>query len=73
MKRARWRLRLLGALSAALFFVPVVAPLLQALTLFDTLATAWRGETDRLSVALGAGGAALGFILFLLIEYVWII
>lgn len=73
MRRSRWRLRLLGTLSAALFFVPLVAPLLQALTLADALAAARRGGTDRLSVALGAGGAALGFVLFLLVEYVWII
>ncbi len=73
MRRARVRLRVLGALSAALFFVPLVAPFLQVLTAADTLGAAWRGEADRLSVVAGAGGAALGFVLYLLTEYVWII
>ena len=73
MRGARWRLRILGVLSTALFFVPLVAPFLQAVTLADTLSAACRGETDRVSAAIGAGGAVLGFLLFLLIEYVWII
>jgi hypothetical protein len=65
--------RLLGALSLLLFFVPLVAPLVQAVTLAWVLAAAWRGSIDRVSVLLGAAGAALGFLLFLATEFVWIV
>ncbi|HYS78927.1 MAG TPA: hypothetical protein VEO94_08820 [Candidatus Dormibacteraeota bacterium] len=63
----------LGVLSLGLFFVPLVTPFLQIATLAYVLRRAWRGEIDRLAVIAGAGGAALGIILFLALELVWIV
>jgi len=63
----------LGALSLALFFVPLVAPLLQAGTLIFVLRAAWRGTLDLRSVLVGTVGAAVGFLLFLVLEFVWIV
>lgn len=64
---------ILGALSLGLFFVPLVAPLLQLGTLVFVLRAAWRGALGHASVLIGAGGAALGFLLFLALEFIWII
>ncbi len=63
----------LGVLSLGLFFVPLVAPLLQAVTMLFVLRAAWRGALDLPSVLTGTGGAAVGFLLFLALEFVWII
>lgn len=63
----------LGVLSLGLCFVPLVAPLLQAGTLVFVLRAAWRGALDLSSLLVGAGGAALGFLLFLALEFVWVI
>ena len=65
--------RILGALSLAVFFVPLIAPLIQAGTLVYVLWTIRRGTIDRLSVAIGAGGAALGLALFLALQFAWIV
>ena len=65
--------RALGGISLALFFVPLVAPLVQVATLVYVLVTGWRGSLDRTSMVLAAAGAALGFILFLATEYLWIV
>lgn len=73
LRRHRMRLRLLGVLSLALFWMPLVAPLLQLWTIADTLRAAWRGSVDRLSVAIGTAGAVGGFVLFLLATYAWIV
>jgi hypothetical protein len=67
------RARALGVLSIALFFVPLVAPLVQGGTLVYALHRGWRGSLDRTSVIVAAAGAGLGFILFLATEYVWIV
>ena len=64
---------ILGALSLALFFVPLVAPLLQAGTLVFVLRAAWRGTLDLRSVLIGTVGASVGFLLFLALEFVWIV
>ncbi len=72
-RRTRRRLRILGVVSVAIFFVPLLAPLVQAATLADALHAAWRGSADRLSVACAAGGASLGFLLFLATEYLWVV
>lgn len=64
---------ILGALSLGLFFVPLVAPLLQAGTVVYVLHAAWRGTLDRRSVLVGTIGAAVGFLLFLSLEFVWIV
>ena len=63
----------LGALSLGLFFVPLVAPLLQAGTLIFVLGAAWRGTLDLRSVLIGTVGAAVGFLLFRALEFVWIV
>jgi len=63
----------LGLLSLGLFFIPLVTPFLQIGTLAYVLRRAWHGEIDRLGVIAGAGGAALGLILFLALELVWIV
>jgi hypothetical protein len=69
---ARWA-RALGVLSVVVFFVPLIAPLVQATTLVYVLSAAWRGSLDRISVIVGAAGAALGFVLFLATGYIWIV
>jgi hypothetical protein len=69
----RARLRLLGLLSVALFWVPLWAPLIQGLTLAETLRAAWRGSVDWPSVLAGAIGSTLGFLLFLGTQYLWVI
>jgi hypothetical protein len=63
----------LGALSLALFFVPLVGPLLQAGTLIFVLGAAWRGTLDLRSVLVGTVGASVGFLLFLALEFVWLV
>ena len=63
----------LGALSLGLFFIPLVAPLLQAGTLIFVLGAAWRGTLDLRSVLIGTVGAAVGFLLFLALEFVWLV
>ncbi|HEU4400531.1 MAG TPA: hypothetical protein VFT43_00365 [Candidatus Polarisedimenticolia bacterium] len=67
------RLRVLGVLSLALFWVPIWAPLIHLATLVLVLHAAWQGAADRLSVAIGAGGMAAGFALFLALQYLWIV
>lgn len=62
--------RALGVLSLVVFFVPLVAPFVQIATL---LYVTLRGGLDRLSLAIGLGGAVGGFLLFLATEYVWIV
>ena len=64
---------ILGALSLGFFFVPLVAPLLQAGTLIFVLRAAWRGILDLPSVLIGTVGAAVGFLLFLALEFIWIV
>ena len=68
----RWA-RILGVLSLLVFFIPLIAPLVQAATLVYVLSAAWRGSLDRTSVIIGAAGAALGFVLFLATEVIWIV
>ena len=65
--------RALGVVSLVLFFVPLVAPLVQVATLVYVFWKAWQGVLDRTSVLVGALGAALGLVLFLATEYVWIV
>ena len=69
---ARWA-RALGVLSVIVFFVPLLAPLVQVGTLVYVLTASWHGSLDRTSVIIGAGGSALGFVLYLATEYVWIV
>lgn len=72
MTDAAWA-RLLGVLSVALFFVPLVAPLVQGGTLVFAVYASWRRSLDRTSMVVAALGAAVGFVLFLATEYIWIV
>ena len=63
----------LGTLSLGLFFVPLVAPLLQAGTLMFVLREAWRGALDLRIVLFATVAAAVGFLLFLATEFIWIV
>lgn len=63
----------LGTLSLGLFFVPLVAPLLQAGTLMFVLWEAWRGALDFRIVLFATVAAAVGFLLFLATEFIWIV
>jgi len=67
------RARTLGILSLALFFLPLIAPLLQGGTLVFVLSRRSRGSLDRTSLIVGSAGAILGFVLFLATEYLWIV
>ena len=53
--------------------MPLVAPLVQGATLVYVLSLGWRGSLDRTSMILAASGAALGFVLFLATEYLFIV
>jgi hypothetical protein len=66
-------LRVSGLLSLALFFVPLLAPFLQLMTLVFVAAALRRRATDALSLAIAAGGALIGLALHLLTQYVWIV
>jgi len=63
----------LGVLSLGLFFVPLVTPLLQVGTLAYVLRAAWRGEIDRIGVVAGVTGGGLGLLLFLALQFLWIV
>ena len=60
----RW-LAGLGSLSLLLFWVPFLAPLIQAVTLIQCIRAARWGVAEAWSLALGVGGALLGFGRFL--------
>jgi hypothetical protein len=66
-------LRLLGAAAVLLFWVPLLAPLIQLAALFEAVRAAWRGTARRSSLAVAAGGAGLGFALFLCLQFLWIV
>jgi hypothetical protein len=56
-------------LSLFLFWVPFAAPLIQAVTLIQCLRAARWGVAEAWSLALGIGGALVGFVLFLATGY----
>ena len=59
----------LGALSILFFWVPLVAPLIQLAALVQSLRTARWGLAEPWSLAIGVGGALVGFGLFLALEF----
>ncbi len=63
----------LGVLSILFFWVPLLAPLIQLAALLQSLRTARWGLAEPWSLAIGIGGAFLGFGLFLALEYLWVI
>ncbi len=73
IRSPRRRLLILAVLSVGLFFVPILAPLVQAVTFAEALRLGWRGSADRTSVALATLAAAAGFLLFFATEYLWLV
>ena len=63
----------LGVLSVLLFWVPLLAPLIQLAALLRSLRAARWGLAEPWSLAIGVGGAFLGFGLFLALEYLCVI
>ncbi|MGH9750260.1 MAG: hypothetical protein ACRD5D_02205 [Candidatus Polarisedimenticolia bacterium] len=66
-------LRFLGVAAVLLFWVPLLAPLIQLAAFIEAVRAAWRGSARRSSLAIAAGGAGLGLALFLCLQYVWIV
>ena len=64
---------LCGILSLLLFFVPLVGPFVQIVTLAFVALAARRRELDAWSLALGTGGALAGLLLHWMTLYVWIV
>lgn len=73
IRSPRRRLLTLAVLSVALFFVPILAPLVQIVTCEEALRLGWRGSVDRTTLALAALGAAAGLLLFFATEYLWLV
>ncbi len=63
----------LGVLSLLFFWIPLLAPLIQLAALVQSARCARRGLAPAWSLAIGFGGAVIGFGLFLAIEHVWLI
>ena len=63
----------LGVLSVLLFWVPLLAPLIQLAALLQSLRAARWGLAEPWSLAIGVGGAIVGLGLFLALEYLWVI
>ena len=71
--RRRIGIRLSGILSLLLFFVPLVGPFVQLVTLACVALAARRRDLDGWSLTLGAGGALAGLLLHWMTLYVWIV
>jgi len=67
------RLRILGVLAVLLFWVPLLAPFVQAICAVEAARAAWTGRARRASLLIAGIGAALGFALFLATQWVWIV
>jgi uncharacterized membrane protein YgaE (UPF0421/DUF939 family) len=71
--RRRIGIALAGILSLLLFFVPLVGPFVQLVTLVFVVLAARRRGLDGWSLTLGAGGALAGLLLHWMTLYVWIV
>jgi hypothetical protein len=69
----RVALILLAGGSIVLFWVPLVAPLVQAWTLVESCRALRRPGTSRAIALLGVIGAVAGFALFMASEYLWLV
>ena len=69
----RARLYVLGLLSLILFWLPLLAPVIQFAAVVECLRVARWGVASPLSLAAGLSGALIGFILFLALEFFWVI
>jgi hypothetical protein len=67
------RLVVLGVLAALLFWVPIVAPFVQTLAAAEAGRAAWTGRAGRTGLLVAATGAILGFALFAMTQWVWIV
>ena len=63
----------LGVLSVLLFWVPLLAPLIQLAAVVQALRSARWGLAEPWSLVIGLVGAFVGFGLFLTLEYRWVI
>ena len=72
-RRPRPLLWILGLLSATTFWIPLWAPLVPIVALAVPALPAARRSADRPSLLAAAGGGAIGLVLFLLLEYVWVV
>ncbi len=72
MRRSPWLIAG-GVLSLVLFWVPLWAPLIQLATLAFSVRAARRAGSDRLSWRVAAAGAVLGFLLSLVLEYLFVV
>jgi hypothetical protein len=68
----RW-VAICGALSLLLFFVPLIAPLLQTGTLACAAFAAWRRSGRAPLLVAGAAAAMVGMALTLALQYVWVV
>ncbi len=64
---------ILGLLSATTFWIPIWAPLVPIVALAATALPAARRRSDRLSLFVGGAGGLAGLVLFILLEYVWVV
>ncbi len=60
---------ILGILSVLLFWVPLLGLLIQLAAIVQSLRTARWGFAEPWSLAIGVGGAFVGFGLFLAFEF----
>lgn len=67
------RLRILAILAVLLFWVPLVAPFVQALTAVEAARAAWSGRARRATLLAAGAAAAVGFALHLATEWIWVI
>ena len=72
-RRPRPLLWVLGLLAAATFWIPLWAPLVPIVALGAVALPAARRTSDRPSLLAAAAGGAIGLVLFLLLEYVWVV
>ncbi len=64
---------ILGVLSLLFFWVPLLAPLIQLASLIVSIRSIHLRLAPAWSLAIGIGGAVIGFGLFLAIEFLWIV
>ena len=72
-RRSRPELWVTGIVSAATFWIPLWAPFVPCVTLAAAVFMAWRRTADLSSLLAGFGGGGAGLILFVLLEYLWVV
>jgi hypothetical protein len=72
-RRPRPGLWILGLLAAATFWIPLWSPFLPIVALVTAGLPATRRTADRSSLWVAGAGGGAGLVLFLLLEYVWVV